>query len=199
MVRIKLMTPVLWLSFLIVFLVKLLEANSFCQTNQHLPLQMTITLKNTWTPMSDAFTSFYSLTNYFSATLEVEIKNITTTNQSFNMWSCSYAKNWKTDNQNVSLHYRHLFCAENAPVDHELEPGQCYKFEMVWMAHVEVSTNHLAFRLGFAPNRWSFRERGSIYNRANEGKEFSKENSTADELSKTTYWSNEMTVKIDQR
>jgi hypothetical protein len=112
----------------------------------------------------------------FKVALRVE--NLTTTNQTVRVWSCSWYDDWKTSNTNISLVF--WDCTRNFPENVDVPPGGAYTNELEMLIPEPISEKTLSFRMGFTP--------------IDSKQTFPFPIGQID--SKQTFWSNEVKLKI---
>jgi hypothetical protein len=83
----------------------------------------------------------------FKVALRVE--NLTTTNQTVRVWSCSWDEEWKTSNTNIS--WLGWDCTRNVARNVEIPPVGAYTNELEMLIPEPISEKTLSFRMGFTP------------------------------------------------
>jgi hypothetical protein len=147
--------------------------NSVSQTNEPSPFQITVTARKTLVHVGESFK------------VSLEVKNISNTNQSFLVWSCSWWENWKSNNRFVYLPA--WDCGQNAPMTVNLAPDESFREtlngnEMPMRVVDSVSTNRISFRMAFHTG-------GSVHL-------YKADEIMPDDVKGKIYWSNEVTIDL---
>jgi hypothetical protein len=113
--------------------------NSVSQTNEPSPFQIIVTPRKTRVHAGEKFK------------VGLEVKNVSNTNQTFKVWSCSWDENWRSSNPDVYL--PGWACRANWVGDVSLAPGESFKEtlnreEMEMCVPQSVTTNKVIFRMG---------------------------------------------------
>jgi len=145
-------------------------ANSFDLTNVPSPFQITLTPRKTRVHVMEPFK------------ISLEVKNVSHTNQSFVVWSCSWPMNWRSSNPAVE--WVGWSCAQNGAMKVNLASGESFKEtlfgeEKEMRVSQSISTNKISFRMTLHP--------GAAHRFG--------ETIPDDEKGKL-YWSNEVTIEL---
>jgi hypothetical protein len=116
----------------------------------------------------------------------LEVKNITNTNRSFVVMSCSWDEHWRSDNPIIGS-VTQFICTMNYPMNVNLVLGESYKREGDMQLFQAISTNKVSFRMGFTPMDYTplHMENGRFI-------------PPVEKEGKKTYWSDEVTVEVIQ-
>lgn len=113
-------------------------ANSVSQTNEPSPFTIIVSPEKSRVHIKEVFK------------VELEVKNISNTNQSFAVMSCSWMEHWRSDNGQIGT-WPGWACIANAPIKIELASGESWKKELKMWIPEPVSTNRVSFRMSFTP------------------------------------------------
>ena len=141
-----------------------LAINSVSQTNEPSPFKITATPR----------TNQVHIMEPFKVSLEVE--NISKTNQSFVIMSCSWTDNWHSDNEMVG--WKGWNCQSNFGYTKNMAPGEIFRQEGEMRVFRSALTNKVSFRMALHPGNYNDPSTDLNYKR---GK---------------NYWSNEVTIEV---
>jgi hypothetical protein len=158
--------------------------DSVSGTNAASPFKITVTPRKTHVQVGESFV------------VGLEVKNVSSTNQSFKVWSCSWYENWVSSNPVVQI--KSWACTENCPIEIKLAPGESFKEELngeeAKMEIVQsVSTNKVFFRMHFMP---LILGDAKVYNP--DGKSFRTFRTEIPDF-KAPFWSDEVGITIDPK
>src|SRR5205823_7942372 len=117
--------------------------NAFSST---LPFEVTVRpIKNNYSVKENANT------NGWKGGFRVKfiVKNVSSSNQGFGYFTCSYYDNWKTDNHDVGLSA--WSCKANFLSPEKLEPGKNFSGEVPIYISPSLIGKVVIFKLGFLP------------------------------------------------
>jgi hypothetical protein len=112
--------------------------NSVAQTNEPSPFQIIVTPKKSRVHIGERFEA------------EIDVKNITHTNQLFGVMLCSWPEHYGTDNPNVQ-NATWFACTRNFPIKVNLAPNESYTKKLMFEVSRAVATNQISFRVSFRP------------------------------------------------
>ena len=150
--------------------------NFVSQTNEPSPFKIIVTPRKTRVRAGEKFK------------VGLEVKNISSTNQSFKVWSCSWYENWKSDN--LAVYLPGWTCRANGVDTVNLAPGESFAEtlngkEMEMQVIQSVSTNKISFRMAFHTG-------GSI-------QLYKSDEVIPDDVKGKIYWSDEVTININPK
>jgi hypothetical protein len=150
--------------------------NSIGATNEPSPFKINVTPRKTRVHAGEKFK------------VGLEVKNVSNTNQTFKVWSCSWWENWSSSNPAVRL--VGWGCAENGPMKVNLAPGESFKETLNGKeADLEVpqsvSTNKISFHMVF--------HTGASIHLYKPGE------TIPDDVKGKIYYSNEVTISINPK
>ncbi|MEI8291059.1 MAG: hypothetical protein WCH99_16460 [Verrucomicrobiota bacterium] len=144
--------------------------NSVGQTNETSPFQIIVTPRKTRVQVMEPFK------------ISIAVKNVSHTDQSFVVWSCSWPMNWKSSNPAVE--WVGWSCAQNGAMKVNLASGESFKetlfgVEKEMRVAQSISTNKISFRMALHPG--AAHRFGQSLPEDEKGK---------------LYWSNEVTIDL---
>jgi hypothetical protein len=160
--------------------------NSVTGTNEPSPFKIIVTSTKTRVHVGEPFN------------VALELKNVSSTNQSIGVWSCSWEENWRSSNPNIPI-LGSIACLQNGVKHISLAPSELFKQkwedgkEIQMQVLPTVKTNKITFRISFTPSTW-----GEIYFHDSSGK-IVKTNQWWIEDPKNTYLSDEITININPK
>lgn len=121
--------------------------------------------------------------------IALEVKNVTNTNQSFEIMNCGWPSQWRSDSPFIGVATPLYSCTRNFPIAIVLPPGKSWENEIKMWAPGPVSTNKISFRMGFAPLVWGPIDRYSSVHNSSQTNQFWIDG-------EKFYWSNEVTIDL---
>jgi hypothetical protein len=149
--------------------------NSVSQTNEPSPFKIIVTPRTNRVHIGELFK------------VGLEVKNVSNTNQSFDVWSCSWYYNWESSNPAIGI--SEWACLGNYVETVNLRPGESFKEtikingeEADMRIFKSIPTNTISFRMAFHTG-------GDI-------RLYRKGEVIPDVLNGKLYWSDELNIKI---
>ena len=145
--------------------------NSVSETNESSPFKIIVAPKKNRIHFGERFEA------------EVDVKNITSTNQLFGVWLCSWPDHYGTDNPNVG-NATGSACLRNFPIKVNLAPNESYKNKLMFEVVRAMATNQVSFRVRFQPFIVGKDKGGGGYFEIKPGK---------------AYWSDQVTLSLNPK
>ena len=161
---------------------------SFSQTNEPSPFKITFIPSKKQVHIMEPFN------------ICLVISNVSNTNRTFNQMSCSWDRQWKSNDPRVTLSCP--FCIQNCSIPITLASGESFTNESVGFNNKmsvlsDYSAKKIIIRMGFTPMNFKDSHFESmpveIKMRA---KEFGLKDQGIIETGDKTYWSNEVTFEV---